>query len=226
MPSFNDFTLMVHNYDPLRDQKPTEIRHRSLLRAEQYANNPRPLNNAFRTFFRMNDTVFLTRKDVFSSASEDNVHLFVLKVLLWGFPTNLHGICRFVFESWNNVISFARDILASPDLTREYYLNHYVPIIGRCRRVSIAFFSKLMYFAGASIDGHRCIILDSRVRKGIGRIQGERLDGLRNSIRRYNNYRDYAEYVAQISLLNNNPLLRVSPDRIEYALFCLGSSIN
>ncbi len=221
MVSFKEFVSMVHKYDPLKDQGPIEVRRRSFLNAEHYAQTPISLKRAFTAFFRGNEIVQLSRTDVFNSALNDDVDLFVLKVLFWGFNKNQRGRCRYVFESWKEVRSYASDLLVSPNITSEQYKNQYLPKIKKCNHVDIAFFSKLMYFAKASIDGHKCIILDSNVVNGIKCIDDKRFDRLRAVTKHYSSS-SYVSFLEQISILIEDPQLKVEPDRIEYALFLIG----
>ena len=75
MVSFKEFVSMVHKYDPLKDQGPIEVRRRSFLNAEHYAQTPISLKRAFTAFFRGNEIVQLSRTDVFNSALNDDVEV-------------------------------------------------------------------------------------------------------------------------------------------------------
>ncbi|MBO7562647.1 MAG: hypothetical protein J6T04_07190 [Bacteroidales bacterium] len=221
MPDFNTLINLANSLDPNRDQCPIPVRTHSLEKVMGLVNNNVSIRAAWDVLFQGRDHIELSRNGVRNTAN--NPGLFVLSVLIWGFPTNQHGAVRYVLESWDNVIQYTQDILDNPSITSERFCSHFVPFINKTHKVALAFFSKLMYFARATIDGCKCAILDNFVYHGINCIHDNRLDRLRESVSRYRNkYESYADYVINLSELNEDTQLQVEIDRLEYAFFIIG----
>lgn len=213
------FISIASILNPLIDQCPVLVRRQSFHNMEM--GNP--------AFAEMNDLFFsgenevsISRQNIFDIDAMANVDYFILSVLYWGFPTNMHGICGNVLQSYHVIRDLTFSILIQPNVTLEYYQGHIFSIIERCHGVKIAFFSKLFYFCRMSINGIPCLILDSFVYKGLGCVDDAQFAQIQQGVEGYNNsYIPYYLYNQGIHEITNrfHEQIQIRGDQIEYLLF-------
>jgi len=156
-----------------------------------------------------------TRQDVFGRFDINDIVKFVLSVTYWGYNKNQRGIGYRVFESLESICDLVRYLTDHAELSRREYETSVIPRMNAIHGLSLSTFSKLFYFTGLSIDGHRCVILDNRVRTNLGHIHDARIIPLQNASSY--RYRTYPDYLTEIESIANEFGCR--PDQVEYALF-------
>ena len=217
MVSIDNFICLASTSDPMVDQSPIRVKRQSLINLEERNTTARD-NNAM--LFLNRDEISISRQDIFSINAKDNIDQFIVSVLYWGFPTNMHGICRKVFESYSVIRDLTLKILNQPNVTLEYYQEDIYPIIARCYGVKMAFFSKLFYFCRMSINGIPCLILDSFVYKGLGCVDDAQIKQIQVEADGYNyKFMPYYSYIQGINALSERAQVR--GEQIEYILFTI-----
>lgn len=199
-------------FDPMVDQPCVIIFRQKVERMPGVGNAP------LRDFFNGSTERHLSRKDLFDRSRRPPRDLFALSVLLWGFPTNQHGICQAAFQNWQLLIRWVNQILTNRNMTHQQFTD-MIPVIDAIPGLGISSFSKFLYFCRCSIAGHRCLILDDRVAKGINKLEGDEFKDIREATRsnRHRNYSIYPQYLALMERLAIN--MDVSSDSIEYILW-------
>lgn len=209
MPTFEQIYKYAITHNPQKCQ-PSIVAYRcSFARAEANYKNIIKYNDVF---FR-EGVVRQNRKDVINNFN--NISFFPLSVLYWGFPSNMHGIGTHLFDAYNRVYNICQYLQENREITRNSFKHVLIPMLNECQGLGLAFFSKLFYFSGLKIDGSRCTIFDSRVRKNLRNSCDPALTSLRNySSGTYSSYCNYISEVEKAAIQ-----IGCNPDCIEYALF-------
>lgn len=212
---YNQLSFAVRLLNPLVDQPPAIIRRRTFERipSEETA-------RLLQLFFDEKQDAFLSRKKVFIRNGR-NRELFALSVLFWGFPSNQHGRCTSAFQNWEQLIDWCGVVGRNRNITQQQFLQMSQQM-QNMHRLGVSIFSKFLYFSSGSIDGHRCLILDNQVARGIQLLQGPEFEDLKDAVigshHRY--YRYYPQYLAAMENLANQ--IGVCGDRMEYVLWLAG----
>ncbi len=120
---------------------------------------------------------------------------------------------------WEQLTGLVHDLRYHRNMSSEYYAG-LETIMAGIHGLNISTYSKFFYFAKASIDGHKCVILDIMVVDGIHNLHGEEFDRLKDSVVGNNRYRVYPNYLEAISELAEQ--IGVPAQYIEYALWLAG----
>ncbi len=211
--TFDQLSFAVSLLNPLKDQPSVKI-HERTMRAIVAPDSER-LNNLF---FQGRETVFQSRKDLMA-IHRNELDLFTISVLYWGYPTNRWERCSEAMNSWQELIMLVRDIRYHRNMTDQYYRD-LIPLMRDINNLGISTFSKLFYFAGATVNGKSCLIFDNMVVKGIGYLEGDIFDRLRNSIVGNDRYEVYLRYLDAIDELSER--MTIPPANIEYVLWLAG----
>lgn len=212
---YHELSFAVRLLNPLMDQPPVRVKRESLNRL-----SGREETRFLDLFFGDNSEVFLSRNDVFKRSHGTN-DKFVLSVLFWGFPANRRGICAKAFQNWPHLLDWIGYLRGNRELTRQQF-DAIIPQMHNMHGLGISMFSKYLYFTGCSINGHRCLILDDQVAKGISRLAGNEFDGLKAATQdsHYRFYKNYPSCLEAMENLANQ--LGVSGDQLEYVLWLAG----
>ena len=211
--NFNELSFAVRFLDPLEDQGAVRVKA-SRMRAIQALEADR-LNALF---FGDKEEVFLSRKELMSIPRRE-ADLFTISVLYWCYPNNNWQRCTYAMRAWNDLIALVRDIRNHRNMSSDYYAG-LEPIMAGIHNLNISIYSKLFYFAKASIDGYPCVILDNNVMAGIDNLEGEVFEELKSSVIGTNRYRVYLRYLQAMG--NLAAQIGVPAQNIEYALWLAG----
>lgn len=198
--------------DPKKDQCPIVVKRQSWRNIEDQIEVARNLNNRL---FGNEEQILIDRNSVFRIRNRD---MFLQEVLFWGFPTGMHGVGRSAFDNWNSLVALCVYLKRHPDLTVAEYRHMVVDHFSNMRGLSLAFFSKLLYFMRVTIDGASAVINDDFVRKGINKVTGPEILPLKNAAKY--RYMLYPEYLREMQLLARK--MDSSPERLEYVFWLIG----
>ena len=215
--TFNELSLVARLLDPVKDQPHVKVKAESKRRIN--VDCSARLNSLF---FGDKDSVLISRKDIFA-ISRTEVELFTLSVLYWGFPKDYNGICTNALRSWTELTGLVRRVRNHRIMDGDYY-SGLEQTMRDIDGINTSTFSKLFYFAKASIDGNDCVIMDSFVKRGIHKLTGDDFAILKESIVGANSYRVYPRYLSAISDLSRQ--IGVKAQNLEYALWLLGKQKN
>lgn len=211
--TFDQLSFAARLLNPLKDQPSVKVCERT-MRAIVAPDSER-LNNLF---FQGRETVLQSRKDLMA-IHRNELDLFTISVLYWGYPSNNWQRCSYAMNSWQELIPLVREIRYHRNMTDQYYRD-LIPLMSDINNLGISTFSKLFYFAGATIDGKSCLIFDNMVLKGIGHLEGDIFDRLRNSVVGSDRYEAYLRYLDAIDELSGPRT--IPPANIEYVLWLAG----
>jgi len=211
--NFNELSFAVRFLDPLEDQGAVRV-EASRMRAIQALEADR-LNALF---FGDKDEVFLSRKELMSIPRRE-ADLFTISVLYWGYPNNNWQRCTYAMRAWNDLIALVRDIRNHRNMSSDYYAG-LESVMEGIHNLNISTYSKLFYFARASINGYPCVILDNNVMASIDNLEGEVFEELKSSVLGTNRYRVYPRYLQAVG--NLAAQIGVPTQNIEYALWLAG----
>lgn len=171
--------------------------------------------------FNKQNFITISRKDLFDSV--DNLDKFVIKTLMWGYPTKGRG------NNINNLLedNKYRDLLEflkkskSKDLTTEDIMN-----ASKLKSIGISTLSKFLYFIGSSVCGNRAVILDGQIMDVINSGRFEELNSLRQKsrIQIYNAFKRYPDYLKVISEIAD--AVETDPGQVELFLFMFGRNLK
>ena len=210
--NYQELAFGARLLDPSGDQPCVRV---SRARVELFPGADNALLDAF---FNGCAEKHLSRKKVFAMNRRHPQELFALSVLLWGFPTNQRGVCSSAFHNWQRLMDWIDHIMAQKDMTQQQFVE-MSPEMDGISGLGISTFSKFLYFAGCSIDGHRCLILDNMVAKGIGNLEGEEFEGFKVATQnnRHRFYTNYPLYLAEMEHLATSTNVHVCS--VEYVLW-------
>lgn len=198
--------------DPKKDQCPVVVKRQSWRNVEGQFEVARNLNNRL---FGTEEQILIDRNSVFRTRNRD---MFLQRVLFWGFPTGMHGVGRSAFDNWDKLVALRLYLKRHPDLAvaeyRQIVSNHF----SNMRGLSLAFFSKLLYFMNVTIDGAPAVINDDLLRKGINKVTGPEILPLKN-VAKYR-YMLYPDFLREMQLLARD--LDSTPERLEYVFWLIG----
>ena len=165
------------------------------------------------------EMVRLNREMLFEDAK--STEEFILKVLLWGYPTRGRG---------NNIEKLLeKENLEELKIILEKYKNNNVSTeelvkdVSKIKGLGISTVSKFLYFLNAKIDGFKALILDDQILNVINRKRILELNQL-SSLKREKALKKYSEYLEKMSELSKE--LECEPDQIEIFLFSFGKNVS
>ncbi|MBZ9652660.1 8-oxoguanine DNA glycosylase OGG fold protein [Psychroflexus montanilacus] len=170
--------------------------------------------------FDANEVITLNRYDL-KEAIHFDLKLFILKTLMWGYPTKGRG------NNLNNLLKDEKFEL----LTSTLYKYHESTItikqlsedIKSIPGLGLSTMSKFVYFLDARLDGHKTLILDNRIIQVINSDSYKELNGLKG-IRSGNAILKYPLYCETMDKLAQS--IDVESDQIEMFLFMFGSNLS
>lgn len=169
--------------------------------------------------FGENQIITLNRFDLFNSSS--NIHEFVIKTLMWGYPTKGRGRNIDILlkeENFNKLIE-TLNLYIETDVT----LDRLESDIKRIDGLGLSAMTKFLHFLNTKIDNNTAVILDLQIIDAINLGRFEEFNFL-NGIRYNNAIKKYGEFLYLINDLSKQ--LMVKPDQIEMFLFIFGKSLS
>jgi thermostable 8-oxoguanine DNA glycosylase len=171
--------------------------------------------------FGKNQFVTLTRNDLFTSAINDDLERFIVKTLMWGYPTKGRGKnIEFLLESasFDNLL----EILVKYK-ERNVFSNQFHADINSIKGLGLSTMSKFIYFLNSKIENQKALILDQRIMDTINSGKYEELSSLKG-IRSDNATSKYLKYLTIINNLKSE--LAIEADKIEMFLFIFGKTLT
>lgn len=173
----------------------------------------------FQEIFNCAENICLSRKDVHDT---NNVELFILKTILWGYPKGMRGKnFENIYRNLNALSQILnvsdRAFLKTDDLYELQNKLHKIEGLG------LSTYSKLLYFRGFKFDSVPALILDERlIRVFKNKIFAE--FELLAHVSQYNSEKMYPNYLQLMDQLSEQ--LHVSGEQIEQFLFIFGNHLK
>lgn len=169
--------------------------------------------------FRDKTKITLNRYDLFSSSW--NTREFIIKTLMWGYPTkgrgnNINTLLR--EENFKKLEITLKDYIEK-EITLEKFINDTENISG----IGLSTMSKFAYFLKTKINGKSAIIFDQQI---IDVIKAQKFDELINlkNINYSNSLKNYFNYLEVMNNLADK--LKLQVDQLEYFIFIFGKGLS
>ena len=166
-------------------------------------------------------TVIISRFELFHRYQ--NIELFILKVLMWGYPTKGRGKN---IENLLNETNFTKlTITLSKFDSKETITISEIEELLKIEGLGLSTLTKFLYFMRLSIDSYRTLILDLRVisalnsgKYGDPGIETFKSLGYSNALKYYIDYLAFSHQLAKE--------LQAEPDQVEMFLFEYGRNLK
>lgn len=169
--------------------------------------------------FDSKDTITINRNDLTNSRFD--LETFIIKTLMWGYPTKGRGknINKILTKSNFDFLLLLLEDYHEGDIFIERLESDIKQIPG----LGLATMSKFTNFLNTTIDGNKAVILDNRIRETINKgsfIEFDHLKGIRidNAIKRYPIYLETINQLAK--------QMKLEPEQIELFLFMFGRNLS
>ncbi len=169
--------------------------------------------------FEGKNTITLNRFDLFNSAW--NIEQFIIKTLMWGYPTKGRGnnIETILKDNNFNTLVIILDNYRDSEITAETLIQNANSISG----IGVSTISKFIYFLKTRVNGYKSIILDRQIIEVINSGRFEELNPL-SGIRYDNALNNYVQYIKTIDEISTDS--GCEPDQIELFLFSFGRNLS
>jgi len=163
--------------------------------------------------FKDKDYIAINRLDIFNTQEQE---LFVLKILLWGYPKGMRGNnFSLISQSIEKIVEILNDRRA--DLTT--IQCSFSDITG----LGLSTYSKFLYFKKYTFGEYSALILDERLIKVFQQNVFEEFETLK-TINSYNKEKMYMQYLEIMHEQAAN--LNTKPENIEQFLFLFGNHLK
>lgn len=178
-------------------------------------------NDKIEKIFGDENSIMISRNDLLTS--NDELELFVIKVLMWGYPTKGRGnnIDKILVpENFDQTIKKLKVVRQNGNISSQEVEALFSDGLG------LSTVSKILYFLQINIDSTSALILDLRVIDALTRVDGFEDDELKSLKKlNYNNApKKYPEYLKAMQSLASK--MTVQPEQIEMFLFEFGSNLK
>lgn len=169
-----------------------------------------------------NAVTTISRNDLFNHRG--NTESFLIKVLMWGYPTKGRG--NHIVDFLENKNNFSNYVQNFENAIRQNSINeNTLSVLFKTKGLKLSTVSKFLYFKKVKMNGNPTLILDQKVINALTSKRFSdrflsRFQGLK-----YENAIDY--YPIYINLLSELAYrYHVQPDQIELFLFTHGSNLK
>lgn len=167
--------------------------------------------------FDKQNTITLNRNDLLNSRF--HIPTFILKTLMWGYPTKGRGnnITNIVsnenYEYLTKVLEEYRDT--------KLEIEQLIEDVKSIKGLGMSTMTKFTTFLNAEINGFKSVILDDKIMQVINGGRFEELHQLRGI---GNKKKTFVPYIKTLNILSKN--LKVDPNQIELFLFTFGNTLS
>jgi len=165
-------------------------------------------------------SIMISREDLFALGDDGPSIEFVYATYVWGYPNGGRGRFASVIDNRRRILHLLRSV--QRNTTRANW-GTICQAVENISGVGVSTFTKLLYFMGVSVCGHRTLILDGKVIEVFKRRVFSEFASL-VGIRYDNAMRTYPEYLR--SMAAEAGKLNVRSDKLEMFLFAFGNSLK
>ncbi len=178
-----------------------------------------PQQDLLNQIFDNKKSITINRFDLYCSSSE--LDIFILKTLMWGYPTKGRG------KNIDNLLEY-RNFSELINVLRNYRnskitLNILQNDLKKIRGLGLSTITKFTHFLDAKINGNKALILDNQIIEVINTKRYEELKELEgisygNAVKKYQLYTEIMGSLAKE--------MKVSIDQVEMFLFTFGRILS
>jgi len=168
--------------------------------------------------FDKKDQITLNRFDLINS--NWNIEEFIIKTLMWGYPTKGRGknIDNLLKKENFKALTKKLETYRESEITIET-LKEDLKIPG----LGLSTLTKFTHFLNTKINGFKTVILDNQIIEAINTERFEELNSLKG-IKYENAVKKYVEYIKLIDKLSKE--INSEPDQIEMFLYTFGRNLS
>jgi hypothetical protein len=179
-------------------------------------------NSKFSSFYKNTfngcSTVKLARYDLLKTANED-FSSAIFSIIFWGYPRNMRG------NHFFNIVKEFDKIEELLTIDKNLGEHEFKALAKQLKNkgIGLSTLSKILYFFRFTVEGYKCLILDSRIIDVLNSQLYEELHEL-NDVTEYNKIGNYYKYleVMRTHCYENNLL----EDQLELFLFMFGKNLK
>jgi len=166
-----------------------------------------------------NKIITISRNDLMNSKSD--IKEFIIKTLMWGYPTKGRGKN---IENMLNGKNFEKLVqILNQYRESEITIEQLKGDINSIHGLGLSTITKFTHFLNTTINRNKAVILDNQIIEGINTGRFEELNHLKG-ISYTNALNSYSEYLKTINDVSK--ALSVEPDQVEMFLFTFGRSLS
>lgn len=169
--------------------------------------------------FKDENVITLNRFDLVNSS--DNIEEFIIKTLMWGYPTKGRGknIDKLLnTENFNQLVEILKTYQNKNILIEQLTVD-----IKNITGLGLSTITKFTNFLGTTINDKKAVILDNQIIEAINTNRFEEFKSIQGIS--YSNAQNY--YFAYISIIDElSKSMKVYPDQIELFLFMFGRNLS
>ena len=212
----NNTTNSLYRYQKLIQELPTQEQSFTI----KASNWQKQLSaEDFRTLFREESTTRLSRKEVHDT---NDSKIFLLKVILWGYPQGMRG--NHFMKIYGRLEELS-EIFNNPNRAKLQFedLRLIQQQIKDIEGIGLSTYSKFLYFRDYQFDDVTSLIMDERIIRVIKGNLFQELEILR-PLNSYNAEKKYIEYLKLMKQLSEK--LNTYPENLEQFLFLFGNNLK
>ncbi len=185
----------------------------------KYMDNNSFVSVVLSTIFNGADTIQISRGDLFKMAHNDDMAIFIVATILWGYPRGMRGNH---FQTITDEIETLISILLEAKKGISNWLEHYKQV-EEIRGLGLSTYSKFLYFLEADIEGNKALILDIRIAKTLKNSIFQELKPL-NKVTYTNAVKKYTMYLNHMAELSEE--FNVNSGKLEMFIFEFGLNLK
>ncbi len=169
--------------------------------------------------FDGNDSIEISRGDLFKFAKENDLNKFIVATLIWGYPAGMRGNnFSYITDNFDSLSALLRNSKSGIPNWLEHWKN-VKPIKG----VSLSTYTKFLYFLDVTVIGYPALILDQKIIGTINKSQFSIFRELPN-LTTDRAIKKYPDYLALMHDFENQ--YNVAHGKIEMFLFVFGLNLK
>ncbi len=214
--------MEIARYTQLIRQMPYEDQaFETQMATWKHFENHKLFRSFYRQTFEKNETVSISRGDLFAIAKTDP-YKAMFSIVLWGYPRGYTrgNNMKLLFPLFLEQVQYLSGRLQNQE---SITLDEVKQMLKTCKGVGLSTLSKLLYFFNIKVDGYRSLIMDARIISVLSNGRFAELNSLAG-IREHNKEEFYSEYLklcTQLSKTNG-----YKQDQLELFLFIFGNNLN
>ena len=185
----------------------------------KYMDNGTLVSVILTTIFEGEDTVQISRGDLFEMAKGDDMATFIVATILWGYPRGMRGNH---FQTITDEIESLTKMLIEAKQGISDWTKHYQHVEA-IRGLGLSTYSKFLYFLEADIEGNKALILDNRISNTLKNSTFDELRAI-NDISYTNAARNYPRYLKHMTELSKE--FDIDSGKLEMFIFEFGLNLK
>lgn len=166
--------------------------------------------------FGTKEEVFITRREIRDEVDNDNIEVFLIKSIMWGYPSGRMNIKQIDLSRLvsSDLVEFYKEIKGRKELKWGKNGEEFLQFNG----LKLSTVSKFLYFLNIKIDNHFPLILDLQIIQRLKetKFRHDDFDDLN-----YDNApRNYMKYLELMNTISKK--IDTKPENVEMFLFLFG----